>query len=883
MAVIIRLQNLPLAADSLDIREFFKGLKIPEGGVHIVGGDNGDAFIGFATDEDARQAMNLNNKKIRDDRIKLLLSSRTEMQNVILAARERQAKLIAAALNNPNANEKDIKNSKDDKSLRGHSGQKDKYAHSSSKNNGNKSISPDKFRRRKSSRSRSPSKDRDRYRERSSRHRSRSRSSSVERKKYKDNVQGREVITSKYNDYRSKKYDKDPISYITSSSKSNEAHDKSNVISQSAKNSISVPINSAYAPSQSVYNTLSKPPMPSTQSFNIPNVNNLLIPIQPNSSNLPIPVQPNSSNLPIPIQPNVNNGLITIQPNLNAQIIPPYYPPISTQNIPSINMISPLIMNPPFNPALTLSQNNLISNQPGLLNNFQSNMSYNNYNYTSQDLPNLELNMPLFFYAEIKNLPINYSARDVWQFFSDCDITADNMFPIMDDMNMLTNRIMIKFNSAHSFQRAIQKNGLQFMGNPLEVVHSNEQMWLKCMAVKNNISNVNRANQNSLLGPYNQAVSNRNNVSYTTNMINNNEPFVNNVFTPKPDNNIGFCVRLRNLAYEAKSPDIQNFFKDIPLINLHIEQKENGRITGVAYAEFSNKNDYEFALQLHKSNFFERTLFIEPINKAEVVDLVKDNLKMIAKSSHMGTYNKRNFDKNFNNSHPIISAIHINGLPYTVRINDLISHLSRFGFNPKEIHILRKNGNPIGQAFVEFFNGNDVHKAITSLHGSFIRPDAPLKVVIASNPFEINMFLKQFDVVNWLDEYDPPCDTGNAKPNNYPRNDDQRSKSYVPRRNTPGDIAVNNFSNPSLLQNRSRASRIKITNIPEDACADDIIDLFKSYNCLAQSIHMVHSPSGKPIGEAILAFPTSALAQKALEGMNDKPYKNKKLHIVIHI
>ncbi|OWR55054.1 hypothetical protein KGM_207087 [Danaus plexippus plexippus] len=47
MSVIIRLQNLPWSANALDIRNYFRGLSIPEGGVHIVGGELGDAFIAF--------------------------------------------------------------------------------------------------------------------------------------------------------------------------------------------------------------------------------------------------------------------------------------------------------------------------------------------------------------------------------------------------------------------------------------------------------------------------------------------------------------------------------------------------------------------------------------------------------------------------------------------------------------------------------------------------------------------------------------------------------------------------------------------------------------------------------------------------------------------
>lgn len=87
MSIIIRLQNLPWEANSLDIRRYFQGLSIPDGGVHIVGGAKGDAFIAFSSDEDARQAMGRDGGMIKDSRIKLFLSSRNEMQKVIEQAR----------------------------------------------------------------------------------------------------------------------------------------------------------------------------------------------------------------------------------------------------------------------------------------------------------------------------------------------------------------------------------------------------------------------------------------------------------------------------------------------------------------------------------------------------------------------------------------------------------------------------------------------------------------------------------------------------------------------------------------------------------------------------------------------------------------------------
>ncbi|XP_077208025.1 RNA-binding protein 12B [Paroedura picta] len=89
MAVVIRLQGLPVVAGSSDIRRFFSGLNIPDGGVHIIGGDKGEAFIIFATDEDARQGMSFSGGLIKDSRIELFLSSKTEMQNIVEVNRKR--------------------------------------------------------------------------------------------------------------------------------------------------------------------------------------------------------------------------------------------------------------------------------------------------------------------------------------------------------------------------------------------------------------------------------------------------------------------------------------------------------------------------------------------------------------------------------------------------------------------------------------------------------------------------------------------------------------------------------------------------------------------------------------------------------------------------
>ncbi|XP_017063502.1 putative uncharacterized protein DDB_G0277255 [Drosophila eugracilis] len=101
MSVIIRLQNLPWTANARDIRNFFSGLSIPEGGVHIIGGEMGDAFIAFSTDEDARCAMLKDREKLMEVQVRLLLSSRAEMQKVIETARKGASAPIAVSVPMP--------------------------------------------------------------------------------------------------------------------------------------------------------------------------------------------------------------------------------------------------------------------------------------------------------------------------------------------------------------------------------------------------------------------------------------------------------------------------------------------------------------------------------------------------------------------------------------------------------------------------------------------------------------------------------------------------------------------------------------------------------------------------------------------------------------
>ncbi|XP_069604811.1 RNA-binding protein 12B-like isoform X1 [Ranitomeya imitator] len=83
MSWIVQLKGLPAMATSSDIREFFCGLHIPRGGVSIIGGIYGEAYIVFSTHDDARKAVNLSGHLLKDSFVYLEYANEGDMREAL--------------------------------------------------------------------------------------------------------------------------------------------------------------------------------------------------------------------------------------------------------------------------------------------------------------------------------------------------------------------------------------------------------------------------------------------------------------------------------------------------------------------------------------------------------------------------------------------------------------------------------------------------------------------------------------------------------------------------------------------------------------------------------------------------------------------------------
>lgn len=80
MSTILRLRGLDVKASTEDIRAFFKYIRIPDGGVYIVGGCLREAFIAFTTERDAQLAMCHSGKTLKGSKVTLSKSSMEELE-----------------------------------------------------------------------------------------------------------------------------------------------------------------------------------------------------------------------------------------------------------------------------------------------------------------------------------------------------------------------------------------------------------------------------------------------------------------------------------------------------------------------------------------------------------------------------------------------------------------------------------------------------------------------------------------------------------------------------------------------------------------------------------------------------------------------------------
>lgn len=106
MSLTVRVQGLPPMADSVHIRHFFGGLKIPHGGVNIIGGVHGEAVVKFKNKRSACLALKRSGKPLMDFPIYISAENKAKLQqdpNTCVTSRRHTPGYLRISFTPPNA------------------------------------------------------------------------------------------------------------------------------------------------------------------------------------------------------------------------------------------------------------------------------------------------------------------------------------------------------------------------------------------------------------------------------------------------------------------------------------------------------------------------------------------------------------------------------------------------------------------------------------------------------------------------------------------------------------------------------------------------------------------------------------------------------------
>ncbi|KAH7983500.1 hypothetical protein HPB52_012375 [Rhipicephalus sanguineus] len=932
MSIIIRLQNLPWAANSLDIRRYFQGLNIPEGGVHIVGGEKGDAFIAFGSDEDARQAMERDGGKIKEVRIKLLLSSRAEMQRIIDQAR---AQHTAPP---PVKKEERRRPSPDDRSRR---------------------PPRDRSPRRRSSRrdrshSRSPPYRRDKDRSRSSR--------SDERRRSFDDP-GRVPEPSKVSNGQTSErkggWDEKPP--YTDPSKAAPPIFPIGNVNQAARPQTDIspaPMNMACQPAA----------LPNLAAFNLPPVNlmsnlsglaanmmgglmgtaggDMMVGMAGNmGEGMPANV---ANNLPSSLAGQIGGGMPGsmaanmaggMPGNVTGQV-PAALPGGLAANIPGS---MPGHMGGMPGAAGGMGANvsgGMAAAMPG---NMAANMPGAFGMGDAMGVPNMESmgNMAPSFVdrrldgggkadrkndagppggardvpprhaeesccVELRGLSGAPAPRDVKDLFRGLRIFSGCIRVATSETGMKS--VVVRFANKWDAREAIQGDYKVLCGDPIQVVPFPEDLF----------------EQTELLVSPSAAPPNQGR-------------------TRESD----MVVVMKGLPYNTSEQDVLQFFSGLNVLDILVEHDRSGRATGMAFVEFGDKRDFETAMNMQRRKIGHRYIELS-VGSRDVMYAARNGDNIRPDGMPVGRRDEeppvghgvgpdRAPEVGHGPMHgpgmgpgapahgaghvlvpPGHTCVSMLGLPNTVTDRDIADFFSIQGVIPRAIHImLGANGVPTGHAFAEFATHADCERAFLQ-DGANLGPHV---IALKTIPYsEVAQALGGHHRPDGRPDgrpenrYDNRFDGrfhergGDGRPERPGMRPEGRFESGPPgpplrdRDGPPKRPLLERSSRPPLFpeggpRRGRRATRsrrcqprgmdsfgkpgcvVTATNIPYRAGVEDIINFFQGFELTKENVMRRFNDRGQATGDARIAFPTPRDAQEALAKFNNRPMQGRAISL----
>uniref|UniRef100_A0A1B6ITZ8 RRM domain-containing protein n=2 Tax=Homalodisca liturata TaxID=320908 RepID=A0A1B6ITZ8_9HEMI len=311
------------------------------------------------------------------------------------------------------------------------------------------------------------------------------------------------------------------------------------------------------------------------------------------------------------------------------------------------------------------------------------------------------------FIIKVQGLPWSTTSKDITAFFSECNINNETsgIHLIMTRDGRPSGVAYVEMTSEQDMELACKKDQ-EYMGNRFVEVFHVERREMERAIRRSNFSVIHTLNDG--------------------------------------------CVRLRGLPFKCLEEDIAYFFRGFEIVpyGITIVTDSNGRPTGDAFVQFSNKEFADKALKKDKKKLFHRYIEVFRSSLGEI-RLAKKNQRsiMAALADYNEDYSNRvnhyrghdDFgrqirnpsNKHFGAGKPRFKSgrsnqmknwqginnrnrytVYMRGLPFRANKSDIFNFFSPV--SPTNIHIIcNVNGKPTGEANVQFGSQDDAVKAMS--------------------------------------------------------------------------------------------------------------------------------------------------------------------------
>eukprot|EP00898_Chlorokybus_atmophyticus_P005946 jgi/Chlat1/6352/Chrsp44S05910 len=364
-----------------------------------------------------------------------------------------------------------------------------------------------------------------------------------------------------------------------------------------------------------------------------------------------------------------------------------------------------------------------------------------------------------------------------------------------------------------------------------------------------------------------------------------------------PDPAYEGVVRMRGLPYSATLADVYNFFSGLEIVpdGIYLLTTPDGRFSGEAYVEFSSEDHAHASVSRHMQRIGSRYIEVFRSNKGDMLEAMRQRgAAPAAYGASQLTYGAGQVPAmGPGMMAPGVSGVggenavlKLRGLPFSATEMDLAAFFEGYGVVMNGIQLVyssyegRGEGRPTGEAFAEFVSPAEAARALRERDRKNV--GSRYVEIFRSSKSEMLAAIGATGMVPVMDpnmvimmqqQGMPPTPMG-IDPAMAQYQMQMAAQAWGPQGGGRGQ----RYQGGSQRMDESQAT-VRMRGLPYRCTVSDIMEFFKDFSVIPDSIKLRTRADGSPSGEASVTFDSAEEARNAVRKKNRDTIGNRYIEL----